>query len=96
MEANQANFNPFGDVLLTTADRVAEILSISRSQVYALADREDLEEVRIGDGERAGRRIVVASVFNFIHSGGCERRSHPSPAARAAAGTRRRRGLRTT
>jgi excisionase family DNA binding protein len=50
------------DKLLLTPEQAAELLSISRSKLYELIARGELDSVRIG----ASRRVPTAALEDFV------------------------------
>lgn len=62
----------FGYVRALRVKEAAECLSCSVSQVYSLLESGRLRAIRLGDGSRAGKRVCVLSLINFLENGGVE------------------------
>lgn len=86
MEAASADtLGPFGGRLAVKVADVARALDVSRSQVYELLKQGHLRKITIGDPSgRAGVRVCVRSVLEFIERGGCERAAGPTVGELAA------------
>jgi excisionase family DNA binding protein len=59
----------FGNALAITVKETAEALRCSPSKVYNLIDRNQLQAIRLSDGPRAHRRVLVGSLTSFLESG---------------------------
>lgn len=80
-----------GDRLAVKVEVVAQLLDCHRSQVYRLLDSGALESVQLSGGSKAGKRVSVPSLLEFIANGGCEHDRGPTP-AEALAASRAHRG----
>jgi excisionase family DNA binding protein len=52
-----------------TVREAAEALSCSPTTVRNLIERNQLRAIRLSDGPRAHRRVLVESLSRFLHSG---------------------------
>lgn len=83
--------NPFGEKLAVRAERVAELLDLSLSQVYKMCQQGVFEALPVSDGKRAGKRIVVASVLRWLAGETPSHARRPSVGERADQARRRQR-----
>jgi hypothetical protein len=76
----------FGGALAVTPETAAKALCCSRSHVYWLMKTGALDSIRLGYGKRAGQRVPVTALIEFIANGGTGKADClPTPAARLAA-----------
>lgn len=64
----------FDGELAVTPEKAAKALSCSRAHIYWMLDAGLLDAVRIGFGKRAGKRVSVPSLLDFITKGGTGKR----------------------
>lgn len=79
----------FGNALAISTAKAAEALDCSRSQIYAMLNRGQLQGVALGTGKKARKQVSVLSLLSFISNGGVESPDRPSPAVRLGADQRR-------
>lgn len=83
--------NPFGEKLAVKAERVAEVLDLSLSQVYKMSLPGGVfESLPLSEGDKAGKRILVASVMLWL-AGETSAPAGPTVGERAERARRRQR-----
>lgn len=70
--------------LLADANTAAKMMSIGPSKVYELVAAGHLPGVKISDRPKAGVRIPIAAIHDFILDGGVDNGGGATPAQRAA------------
>lgn len=81
----------FDGELAVSVEKAAKALSCSRKHIYWLLNSGQLDCVRIGFGKKAGKRVAVLSLLEFIANGGTGKADEaPTPAERLAASRSRR------
>lgn len=70
--------------LAVKVERAAELLDVSKSQIYSMLNRGQLRSIKIGSGSKGGVRVCTHSLAEFVAGGGVENNG-PSAEAKLAA-----------